>query len=58
MPPKIGIDKPWHQDNAYFAVEDLDGVLGTWIALDDSTIENGVCTLFPATCAAARQDAF
>jgi len=40
-PPLIGSEKPWHQDNAYFAVEDLDGVVGRWIALDDVTIENG-----------------
>ena len=46
-PPRIGIDKPWHQDNAYFAVEDLDGVIGTWIALDDSTVENGCMHFIP-----------
>ncbi|MDE0767300.1 MAG: phytanoyl-CoA dioxygenase family protein [Opitutaceae bacterium] len=36
-----GVEKPWHQDNAYFAVENLDQVVGTWIALDDATAENG-----------------
>ncbi len=46
-PAHIGIDKPWHQDNAYFAVEDLDGVLGTWIALDEATIENGCMHFLP-----------
>jgi len=40
-PPRIGSIKPWHQDNAYFAVVPLDQVLGVWIALDDATIENG-----------------
>jgi len=46
-PPHIGIDKPWHQDNAYFAVENLDEVLGTWIALDDATVENGCMHFIP-----------
>ncbi|MBT5168428.1 MAG: phytanoyl-CoA dioxygenase family protein [Opitutales bacterium] len=36
-----GVEKPWHQDNAYFAVENMDQVIGTWIALDDATAENG-----------------
>lgn len=40
-PARIGSEKPWHQDNAYFSVADLDGVVGTWIALDDALIENG-----------------
>lgn len=36
-----GVEKPWHQDNAYFSVENLDQVIGCWIALDDATVENG-----------------
>ncbi|MDE0838239.1 MAG: phytanoyl-CoA dioxygenase family protein [Kiritimatiellae bacterium] len=40
-PAKIGTIKPWHQDNAYFAVAPLDQIIGVWIALDDATIENG-----------------
>lgn len=40
-PANIGSEKPWHQDNAYFSIRDLDGILGTWIALDDATVENG-----------------
>jgi phytanoyl-CoA hydroxylase len=46
-PAHIGIDKPWHQDNAYFSVRDLDEVLGTWIALDDATVENGCMHFIP-----------
>ncbi|MCJ8330543.1 MAG: phytanoyl-CoA dioxygenase family protein [Lentisphaeria bacterium] len=38
---KIGSEKPWHQDTAYFSVVPMDRVLGFWIALDDATIENG-----------------
>lgn len=40
-PAHIGSEKPWHQDNAYFGTAELDGVIGTWIALDDVRIENG-----------------
>ncbi|MCG3148831.1 MAG: hypothetical protein PCFJNLEI_02280 [Verrucomicrobiae bacterium] len=40
-PPFIGTEKPWHQDNAYFAVTPLEAVLGVWIALDDALVENG-----------------
>jgi len=40
-PPHGGVEKPWHQDNAYFATENLDRVFGMWIALDDATVENG-----------------
>lgn len=46
-PARIGVDKPWHQDNAYFSIRDLNRVLGTWIALDDSTIENGCMHFIP-----------
>lgn len=40
-PANGGVEKPWHQDNAYFRVEDLDQVVGVWIALDDASAENG-----------------
>jgi ectoine hydroxylase-related dioxygenase (phytanoyl-CoA dioxygenase family) len=40
-PANGGVEKPWHQDNAYFCVEDLDQVVGVWIALDDANAENG-----------------
>lgn len=40
-PPFIGTEKPWHQDNAYFAVTPLDAVIGVWIALDDVSVANG-----------------
>lgn len=42
-----GSEKPWHQDNAYFSVEELDGILGTWIALDDVNAENGTMHFLP-----------
>jgi ectoine hydroxylase-related dioxygenase (phytanoyl-CoA dioxygenase family) len=40
-PPYVGSEKPWHQDNAYFAVTPLESVLGVWIALDAATAANG-----------------
>jgi phytanoyl-CoA hydroxylase len=36
-----GSEKPWHQDAAYFDWTPLGGVVGTWIALDEATIDNG-----------------
>ena len=46
-PPYIGVEKPWHQDNAYFRTGNLDGVFGIWIALDDSKVENGCMHVIP-----------
>lgn len=46
-PPFIGSEKPWHQDNAYFAVTPLESVLGVWIALDAATVANGCMHVLP-----------
>jgi phytanoyl-CoA hydroxylase len=46
-PPFIGSEKPWHQDDAYFAVTPLDMVCGVWIALDEATAENGCMHVLP-----------
>lgn len=40
-PPRIGREKPWHQDCAYFNVHIDTPVVGCWIALDEAMIENG-----------------
>ncbi len=48
-PPHIGREKPWHQDAAYFNWEPLEGVLGTWIALDPATPENGCMHVLPGS---------
>lgn len=40
-PAEGGVEKPWHQDNAYFSIENMDQVVGVWIALDDATASNG-----------------
>jgi hypothetical protein len=46
-PPFIGSEKPWHQDNAYFAYAPLELVATAWIALDDATAENGCMYTIP-----------
>jgi phytanoyl-CoA hydroxylase len=46
-PPRIGSEKPWHQDHAYFDLALDERVVGVWIALDPATIENG-CMQFIA----------
>lgn len=43
--PEGGGPKPAHQDNYYFGPTRIDGVITAWIALDDSTLENG-CLYF------------
>lgn len=40
-PPKIGREKPWHQDNAYFGIDPSEPIVGIWIALDEATVDNG-----------------
>ena len=46
-PARIGSEKPWHQDNAYFSMEPLDAIVGVWVALDDATPENGCMHVIP-----------
>jgi phytanoyl-CoA hydroxylase len=46
-PPKIGVEKPWHQDQAYFDYPIGTRVVGVWIALDEATVENGCMRLLP-----------
>ncbi|MGB7922678.1 MAG: phytanoyl-CoA dioxygenase family protein [Pyrinomonadaceae bacterium] len=46
-PPKGGVEKPWHQDNAYFNVKPLDAVVGLWIALDLANVANGCMHVLP-----------
>lgn len=40
-PPRMGREKPWHQDHAYFDFPLNTRVVGVWIALDEATLENG-----------------
>ncbi len=46
-PPKIGVEKPWHQDQAYFDYPLGTRIVGVWIALDAATVENGCMRLLP-----------
>jgi len=46
-PPRLGREKPWHQDHAYFDYPLGTPVVGVWIALDAATIENGCMQLLP-----------
>ena len=46
-PPKIGREKPWHQDHAYFDFPLATRVVGVWIALDTATVENGCMRVLP-----------
>lgn len=48
-PPRIGSEKPPHQDAAYFEIEPFDQVVGTWWALDQATVENGCMFVWPET---------
>jgi len=48
-PPFRGSEKPWHQDTAYFDWTPLGGVLGTWIALDEATVDNGCMQVIPGS---------
>ncbi len=40
-PPRMGREKPWHQDHAYFDFPLDTTVVGVWIALDEATLDNG-----------------
>jgi len=48
-PPFRGSEKPWHQDAAYFDWTPLGGVVGTWIALDEATVDNGCMQVIPGS---------
>jgi phytanoyl-CoA hydroxylase len=48
-PPRVGREKPWHQDHAYFQVELETKVVGCWIALDEATTENGCMVIAPGS---------
>ena len=48
-PPRIGREKPWHQDFAYFNLPQGTPVVGVWIALDEALVENGCMHVIPGT---------
>ncbi len=46
-PPRIGREKPWHQDKAYFDLPLDTPVVGVWMALDEATVANGCMHVLP-----------
>ena len=48
-PPRIGREKPWHQDMAYFPLSPPEWIVGTWTALDRATAENGCLHVIPGS---------
>ena len=48
-PKLFGSEKPWHQDCAYFNLEEGTTVVGVWIALDEATPENGCMHIIPGS---------
>ena len=48
MKPPGGVEKPYHQDSAYFSIEPMD-LVTCWTALDDVTLENGCMWVVPGS---------
>ncbi len=46
-PPGIGMGTDWHQDNAYFKLEDPTKGTAMWIALHDANLLNGTLHVIP-----------
>ena len=54
-PPRIGREKPWHQDLAYFNLPIDTTVVGAWIAFDEADTENGCMMVLPGSHSAGPQ---
>ena len=48
-PARIGREKPWHQDHAFFNLPMGTSIVGCWIALDKAMPENGCMHVKPRT---------
>ena len=48
MKPPGGVEKPYHQDSAYFTIEPPE-IVTCWTALDDVTVENGCLRVIPGS---------
>ncbi len=48
MKPPGGIEKPYHQDSAYFPIEPM-ALVTCWTALDDVTLEKGPVWVIPGS---------
>lgn len=48
-PARVGSEKPWHQDMAYFDWSPPEKVLGVWLAIHPATRENGCMHVIPGS---------
>lgn len=48
-PPRIGREKPWHQDHAYWNLPLGTRAVTAWIALDAATVDNGCLFVIPGS---------
>jgi hypothetical protein len=48
-PARIGEPLPWHQDEAYWDPALVYRALGSWLPLDDATVENGCMSFIPGS---------
>jgi phytanoyl-CoA hydroxylase len=48
MKPPGGVEKPYHQDSAYFTIEPM-ALVTCWSALDDVTVANGSMWVIPGS---------
>ena len=48
MKPPGGVEKPYHQDSPYFPIEPMN-LVSCWIALDETTEENGCLWFIPGS---------
>jgi ectoine hydroxylase-related dioxygenase (phytanoyl-CoA dioxygenase family) len=49
--PKVGRRTPWHEDSAYWngRFDDMSKLVTVWLAIDDSTLENGCMGVVPGS---------
>lgn len=52
-PPRDGREVPWHQDGRYWPIRPM-ATVTAWIALDDSTADNGCMRFLPGSHGAGR----
>lgn len=48
-PPFDGLPVLWHQDGSYWPLDPPDAVVSLWVAVDDSTAENGCLRVVPGS---------
>lgn len=48
MKPPGGLEKPYHQDSAYFTIDPPE-IVTCWTAIDDATIDNGCLWVIPGS---------